>query len=200
MKLASFSGKREEIAERKGSIQGWPRTTFTGKTQLVCDIDIAFVIDSSGFLEFIYVEVLGFKFPLSTTKNKALVNLPKTRQAMEEDPPVNTTNPMLPLRSSPSIKTDFMDVVPARASTPDDIFLVGFEFHKADGAVAFDGLALAGSVFFGFGFAGKGGSIVDFNEFLGGIANSQVSCILAFEWRGLPLIRMRVGIGGVRGL
>lgn len=60
--------KRGEIAERKGSIQGWPRTTFTRKTQLVCDINIAFVIDSSGFLEFVHVEVLSFEFPLSATR------------------------------------------------------------------------------------------------------------------------------------
>lgn len=80
--------------------------------------------------------------------------------------PVNTTKPMLPLRSSPFIKTDFMDVIPARPPTPDDIFLVGFELHEADGAVAFDGLALAGGVFFGFDFAAEGGSIVYFDEFL----------------------------------
>lgn len=59
--------KREKVAERKGTIQGWPRTTFTRQTQLVCDIDIAFVIDSSGFLEFVHVEVLSFKFPWGAT-------------------------------------------------------------------------------------------------------------------------------------
>jgi len=73
---------------------------------------------------------------------------------------------MRTLRSSPLIKTDFMNVISARPSTPDNILLVGFELHKADGAVAFDGLALAGGVLFGFGFAAERGSIVDFDEFL----------------------------------
>lgn len=73
---------------------------------------------------------------------------------------------MLPLRSSPFIKTDFMNIIPARPSTPDDTFLVGFKLHEADGTVALDGLALAGGVFFGFVFAAEGGSIVDFDEFL----------------------------------
>lgn len=114
--------------------------------------------------------------------------------------PVNTANPMLPLRSSPFIKTDFMNIIPARPPTPDDIFLVGFELHEADGTVPFDGLALAGGVFFGFGFAAEGGSIVDFNEFLQD--GSRLVRCLAFRLlrEGLPSIRMRVGIGGVRGL
>lgn len=75
---------------------------------------------------------------------------------------------MRPLGGSPLIKTDFVDVIPARSSTPDDFLLVGFELHEADRAIAFDGFALAGGVFFGFGFAADGGSIVDFDEFLPG--------------------------------
>lgn len=60
-----------------------------------------------------------------------------------------------------------MDVVPAGCSTPDDFFLVGLELHEADGAVAFDGLSLAGSFLVGVRLlATDGGSLVDFAEFL----------------------------------
>lgn len=93
---------------------------------------------------------------------------------------------MRTLRSSPFIKTDFMDVIPARPSTPNDIFLVGFELHKADRTVAFDGLALAGSVLFGFGFAAEVGSIVYFDEFLyDGSQLVWMFSVLLFAWKSV---------------
>lgn len=66
--------------------------------------------------------------------------------ARRENLPENTTNPLCTLSSSPFIKTQFVDVIPACCFTPDDFLLVGLEFHKADGAVIFNGFSIAGGV------------------------------------------------------
>ena len=60
--------------------------------------------------------------------------------------PENTTDSLSTLGSSPLIKAQFVDVIPACCLAPDDFLLVGLEFHKADGAVVFDGFSVAGGV------------------------------------------------------
>lgn len=58
---------------------------------------------------------------------------------------------MCTLGSSPFIKAQFMDVIPACCFAPDDFLLGGLEFHKADGTVIFDGFPVAGGVVVGVG-------------------------------------------------
>lgn len=59
-----------------------------------------------------------------------------------------------------------MDIVPARCFAPDELF-VGFEFHEADGTVAFDWLAVAIIRLAQGGFhAAQGRSMVHLAEFL----------------------------------
>lgn len=86
---------------------------------------------------------------------------------MSEDLPVNTTNSLRTLHRSPFTKALFMDVIPTGCSTPDDFFFLGLELHETDGAVAFDGLSVAGGFVVGVGLlAVEGGSLVDSAKFL----------------------------------
>ena len=114
--------------------------------------------------------------------------------------PENTTNPLCTLGSSPFIKTQFVDVIPACCFAPDDFLLGGLEFHKADRALIFNGFSIAGDVVVRVGrLVAEGGALVDFAEFLSW-ERRLVFCLDAFEGSHSLLIRMPVGIEDAPGL
>lgn len=83
--------------------------------------------------------------------------------------PVYTADSHAALREGPFFETRLVHVVPARCTTPHDVFFVGLEFHEADRAVSFDGLSVAVCVCAGLGFGfflREGGVVVDLTEFL----------------------------------
>lgn len=83
--------------------------------------------------------------------------------------PVYTADSHAALRDGPFFEAGFVHVVPACCATPHNVFLVGLEFHEADGAVSFDWLSVAVCVCAGLGlgfFLRERGVVVDFAEFL----------------------------------
>lgn len=77
----------------------------------------------------------------------------------------------------PLIEAALVDIVPARCLAPDEFF-VGFEFHEADGTVAFDWLAVAILCLARGGFhAAQGRSMVHFAELL-----AKDTCEPFSEW------------------
>jgi hypothetical protein len=88
----------------------------------------------------------GVRLIASRCVNRSIIDFRADRHS-----PVDASNALCPLGSSPTIEARLMDVISASCLTPDYFFVLRIKLHKADWAIAFNRFPLAGRIS-SFGF------------------------------------------------
>lgn len=119
-------------------------TTNTRHAKLGSNVYVSLCINMPFTEKRLQVTAILFSFPRSSAnRGWALVDRSCPAFGADHYSPVDASDAICPLGSSPTIEARLMDVISASCLTPNYFFILSIELHKADRAIAFNRLPLA---------------------------------------------------------